>query len=88
MKYETRSRGTKKGVAGMITAVISVIIGVILITSLALTITDNTNTDATEPLENVSSDAKSLYGLYDLIWAAGGLLLIVFGLFAAVKGKK
>ncbi len=85
MEYK-RSRG-KKGVANLITAVISIIIGVILITALAVTVTDNTDTSGGAALENVSSDSQALYGLYDLVWAAGGLLLIVFGLFTAVRSK-
>jgi len=75
-------------VAAMIGGVIAVVIGVILITSQAVTVTDNTNTDATEALENVSNDSKSLYGLYDLVWAAGGLLLVVGGLFGIATSFK
>lgn len=77
-------------VAQAITGLIFVIIGVVLITSLAITVNTNTQTDAGDALENVSGDAKSLYGLFDLIWAAGGLVLIVAGLFtiATSFGKK
>ena len=78
-------------VAQAITGLIFVIIGVVLITALAVTVTDNTSTDTGDPLENVSGDAKSLYGLFDLVWAAGGLILIVAGLFTIAtsfgKGK-
>ena len=78
-------------VAQAITGLIFVIIGVVLITALAVTVTDNTNTDSgsglalNATLENVSGDAKSLYGLYDLVWAAGGLILVVAGLFTIAK---
>ncbi len=72
----------------MITGIIGVIIGVILLTALAVTVTTNTDTStANASLENVSADASALYGLYDLVWAAGGLLLIVFGLFTVVRRK-
>ncbi len=77
-------------VAQAIGGLIAVIIGVVIITALALTVTENTDTSTGATLENVSQDAKSLYGLYDLVWAAGGLILIVAGLFtiATSFGKK
>lgn len=81
-------------VANAITGLIFVIIGVVLLTSLALTVNTSTadnefnstgDDNAAGALENVSADAKSLYGLFDLIWAAGGLVLIVAGLFTIAK---
>lgn len=68
--------------------IIAVVIGVILITSLATTINTNTNTASTKPLENVSQSAKALYGLYDLVWAALGLVFIVGGGFLVVTSFK
>jgi len=81
----------------IIAGVIAVVIGVILITSQAVTIQENTasndfnasgvDEDAGQ-LQNVSADALALYGLYDLVWAAGGLILTVAGIFAVAAGAK
>ena len=77
----------------LILGVVAVVVGVLLVTSQAPTITDNTNTDAGGALENVSESAKSIYGLYDFIWATAGLVLIVggialFGLAFTRRGGK
>lgn len=72
----------------MVLAVVGIIVGVILITSQATTINTNTNTQTNGNLENVSSSAKSIYGLYDFVWSIAGLVLIVGGLATFYHGAK
>lgn len=69
-------------------SVIFIIIGVVLLTSFATTIHDSTVTTTGGALENVSANAKTLYGFYDLIWAALGLVFIIGGGWSAVATVK
>jgi hypothetical protein len=84
----------------MVGSVVSLMIGVILLTALAPTVhntscTANWNTTGNETagcaLNVTSSGAQGLYNLYDLFWAIAGLVFIaggVYGFFTAIKGKK
>jgi len=74
----------------LIFGVIAIVVGVILITSQAVTIHDSTDTSTGKPLENVSASAKTMYGLYDFLWAVAGLGLIIggLGLFFYTSYKK
>lgn len=73
---------------GPIVGAIGVVVVLILLTALAPTIHDNTNTASTGPLENVSSTAKPIYNLTDLLWAALVIIVVVGFGYRAVKGGK
>lgn len=76
---------------GLVMGVVLVFIGAILLTGIAPTIHSQTDVSynstggtsgTTGALVNITnSGARTIYPLYDLIWAVAGLLLIVGGAF-------
>ena len=70
----------------MIQGIVAILVGVILLTALAGTI--HTQTDTTGALNNVSASAKTLYNLYDLLWAVLGLVFIAGGGYRVVSSFK
>lgn len=76
------------GLNAVVVGIVFVLIGVLLLTSLAPTIHTQTNTASTGALENVSATSKTIYNLYDLIWAVAGLVFIVGGAFGLYKEMK
>lgn len=72
----------------MILAIVAIVVGVILISSTALTVSTNTATGAGGALENVSASAKTIYGLYDFLYALLGIGLIIGGFVAFFKAAK
>lgn len=86
MVQETFQRG--EGISLLITSLVFVIIGVLIITGLAPTISEAAGTGVNESLENVSGTAATIYQLYDFIWAVGGLVLLVLGVLGVAAGFK
>ena len=70
----------------MIVAIVTIIVGVILLTSTANTVAINTNTGATGALGNVGATAATIYGLYNFLYALLGVGLIIAGFVVFFKG--
>lgn len=69
----------------VITGLVGILIFVLLATAFAGTISDSVDTDAGEPLENVSGTSKVVYGTIDIMYA----VLILLGIVGAFGlGKK
>lgn len=75
-------------ITSVFVGVILLVIGATLLLGQASTIHSLTATGTGTALENVSSNAKSLYGLGDFVWAGVSLVFIVIGGFSIAVGVK
>ncbi len=64
-------------VADAVVGVIALVIFVVILTALGPTIVDQTDTSASEPLENASATGKTMYSLLELLYPIIGVVAFI-----------
>ncbi len=68
----------KKGQAqNAVVGLIAIVIFILILTALGPTIVDNTDTAASQPLENASGTSKQMYSLIELLYPIIGVIVFV-----------